>query len=236
MRPRKLWILLVVLTAFLDTHALAGEKPRSGDPIPGWGRWIDPDEDCAVEPTEDRLRIVVPAKAHDLSNELGLMNAPRVMREVDGDFIAQVKAVGKLNPQGQSTIPVRSPFNGAGLFLAGDNGDFVRLERAAIERDGKVLTYLNYEQRDGDEYRNRGGVQLPNRDAYLRVERRGDELLSSVSLDGVRWTPLPVVVVRGDQKISVGLAALSTSSTPFTAEFEEFAIFARLPRFESQKE
>lgn len=231
----KLWIS-AALGLLLSATALADEKPRSGDPIRGWGHWVDPDEDCAVEPTEVRLRIVVPAKAHDLSNELGLMNAPRVVRDVDGDFIAQVKVVGKVNPQGPSTIPVRPPFNGAGLFLAGNNGDFVRLERAAFERDGKVLTYLNYEQRDGDEHRNYGGVQLPNRDAYLRVERRGDELLSSVSLDGIRWTPLPVVVLRGDQKISIGLAAISTSSTPFTAEFEEFAIFARLPRFQSQKE
>lgn len=229
------WLVFGTALVVLTGAGLAeGGPPENGDPIPEWGRWVDPDGDCVARATKDRLEVEVPATPHDLSNELGLMNAPRVMRTVDRDFIAQVRVAGPLNPQGESTIATRLPFNGAGLFLAGREGDHVRLERGAIFRDGKVLTYVNFEQRDGDQYRNHGGIAVPNRDLYLRLERYADQLFGSVSLDGVRWTPLTPLPLRRDQMFSVGLAAISTSSAPFVARFEEFGIFARLPRFEAE--
>lgn len=54
---------LLLLASLLNSPAPADEKPRSGDPIDGRGRWIDPGEHCTVEPAEERLRIVVLARA-----------------------------------------------------------------------------------------------------------------------------------------------------------------------------
>src|SRR4051812_23154191 len=64
----------------------ADDRPRPA--IEGWGDVIDPEGDCRVGLEKGTLTIAVPATSHDLSVEAGNMKAPRVLRGVDGDFIA----------------------------------------------------------------------------------------------------------------------------------------------------
>jgi S1-C subfamily serine protease len=77
------------------------EPERSGTDLAGWGTVIDPDKDCKITPNDKRLTIEIPGKLHELDYDGGLTNAPRVMREVEGDFVATVKVTGdfKLGPK-----------------------------------------------------------------------------------------------------------------------------------------
>src|SRR6476619_733909 len=58
-------------------------QPRA---VVGWGQFIDPDDDCAWRLKNNTLTILVPGREHDLGAERGVMNAPRIMQQIVGDF------------------------------------------------------------------------------------------------------------------------------------------------------
>lgn len=218
----------VVSFCFLltSTAAIIAGEPASGT-FEGWGRLIDPDGDSSVSLDDQVLTIAVPAAAHDLSIELGRMNAPRVVRDVRGDFIAEVRVSAKLQPTEPTTIPDRTPYNGAGLVLFDSEKNYVRLERAAIDRNGHQYNYINFELRyEGESYSHARSVDLKG-DWYLRLERHGDQVCAMLSSDGTRWGalepfPMPVTMETVSQ---IGVTVASSSNTPFQADFHGFQLF-----------
>ena len=117
-----------------------------------------------------KLTIAVPGTLHDLGAEVGKLNAPAVLGDVNGDFVATVKVGGKIEPRGECTRPGGFPYQGAGLLLWNDPGNYVRLERAAILREGKLVPYVNFEQRSKS-LPSGGGRPFPNTPFYLRLAR-----------------------------------------------------------------
>src|SRR5436189_4997988 len=72
--------------------------------IAGWGTAIDPDRDCKFFTSKDSLLISVPGShPHDLAADIDLINAPRILQNVHGDFTIQVKVDGRFAPGGKST-------------------------------------------------------------------------------------------------------------------------------------
>jgi regulation of enolase protein 1 (concanavalin A-like superfamily) len=59
---------------------------------------------------------------------------------------------------------------------------------------------------------------------YLRLERKGSRILGAVSFDGSTWRPLKPIDTVWPAKLKVGLAAISSSSQPFEAQFTEYAL------------
>ena len=95
-----------------------------------------------------RASIFVPAKPHILSAEIGRLNAPRILREVRGDFDARVTVAGVFHPAGRSTVRAyASPYHGGGILLWQDQENYVRLEIAADVQHGKSRPYVNFEYR-----------------------------------------------------------------------------------------
>ena len=108
-----------------------------------------------------------------------------------------------------------------------DRDNYVRLERAGLMRDGRFITYVNFEQtKDGRRIVSQGpGLQdLPT---HLRLERRGGSVYASASQDGVHWMPFPPLEVRLPDEVKIGVAAVNSSSKPFTAELESLNVFIR---------
>ena len=105
-----------------------------------WGDAVDPDRDCKfeLEPREDKVRIIVPGQTHILSAEIGRMNAPRILREIEGDFDVSVRVAGTSHPAGKATTTLYSPYHGAGLLIWQDQENYVRLEIAADLQHGKA--------------------------------------------------------------------------------------------------
>jgi regulation of enolase protein 1 (concanavalin A-like superfamily) len=218
-------VLLVALTAQAGYH--------SGHTIPGWGQVIEPDGDCIVTAGGGTLTVAVPGTTHDLSSYRSIYkkrNAPRVLREVDGDFTVQVKVSGTFEPGKAGTLPGAYPFNGAGLLLWANDENYLRLERNVwITSHGEHSSYLplfEYWKDDRDLTQGTPSTKpfFKGQSAYLRLTRQGNQVRAAVSNDGVDWIKTGPVTVQFPQKINVGVDAINTSKEPFTVEFAEFKL------------
>jgi regulation of enolase protein 1 (concanavalin A-like superfamily) len=224
-------LLVGALAAYLIVGGVAAQeqKPQT---IAGWGTVTDPDGDCAVKAEKGKLTVTVPEGTHDLNPNLGGMKAPRVLREVEGDFTALVKVTGDFTPGDKAASDNTSSFNGAGLLVWQDAKNYLRLERNAWWRPdlGKYGCYppLVEYYKDG-EYQNTnpdGTVEefFKGRSTWLKVERQGDKLTASYSHDGKEWSVAKELTVNLARKVHLGVAATNTAAKPFAVEFEEFRV------------
>jgi regulation of enolase protein 1 (concanavalin A-like superfamily) len=216
---------------FLGSLAIGEGKARAagtpepepkGKDIDGWGLAIDPGDDCKFVPAGKSLTIQVPGTYHDLNPDSGKLNSPRVMRAVEGDFVATVKVTGDFQPNGKTTAPKSVPFNGAGLLVWSDSDNYIRLERGALLRKDKISTTVAFEEREGGY---RGAVHndaAPVGPVYLRMERKGSRISGAISPDGTTWKKLKPIDTVWPAKLKVGLAAINSNSEPFAPKFEEF--------------
>ncbi len=202
-----------------------------GPPAPlsfadGWDKPVDPDGDCKILPDKESLTIEVPAKRHDLMAEQAALNAPRLLRDVTGDFTAQVKVGGDHTPAGPSTAPGGVPFVGAGLVVIAGDGSFLRLERAAVNRFGTTDPYINWEARAAGRLFPAVSAALgpDDKTVVLRLRRQGGRFFGSFSRDGATWTDLPFRNAKLPGAVKVGVAAVTTSAAPFTAQFNDFLL------------
>src|SRR5262249_32616428 len=153
----------------------------------GWGKAVDPDGDCKFSLDQGKLTIKLPGKDHALAFERNQMNAPRVLRDVEGDFVVQVKVHGEYPAGAMSVVESRRPFHGAGLLVWSDEKNYIRLERAELVFGNDNVNYASWElRRDGNFERvgNTGELPLTEKEYYLRIERRDGKFYSGVSSDG----------------------------------------------------
>jgi regulation of enolase protein 1 (concanavalin A-like superfamily) len=195
--------------------------------IPGWGRVHDPSGDCEVslDADRDRLRIEVPGTPHVLSAEDPKlpMNAPRVTRRVRGDFTAAVRVRGRLEPERAKTT-YYDPFHGAGLIVWQDASNYLRLERAVGFIDGRPHPYINYELREGGRLAVSHGITVEDHPLSLKLRRQGGAFSAWYSGDGRRWVRLATVEATLDERVEVGVDAVSSSARRLSAELEKFTV------------
>jgi regulation of enolase protein 1 (concanavalin A-like superfamily) len=205
----------------------------AGHIIPGWGRVIEPDGDCTITTGDGKVTVAIPGTTHDLSSYHSIYkkrNAPRILQEVDGDFMAQVKVSGTFDPGKDGTLPGAHPFNGAGLLLWDNDENYLRLERNVWTMPhGEHSSYLPlFEYWKDDQDLTQGAPStkpfFTGRSAYLRLTRQGNQVRAAVSNNGVDWVETNPVTVQFPEKISVGVDAINTSKQPFTVEFTEFKL------------
>jgi regulation of enolase protein 1 (concanavalin A-like superfamily) len=194
----------------------------AGKELPGWGTAIDPDGDCTISPDGKALAITIPGALHDLNADIDKFNAPRVLRQVDGDFDMTVKVVGDFQPGPKSLNPKSVPFNGAGLFVWRDSDNYIRLERAAIIRQRKLSTFAEFEEREGGSTGAMHNGKLTPGTTYLRLARKGSRIFGFTSKDGKSWTQLRPMDTKWPADLKVGVDAINSSNEPFSVRFEEF--------------
>jgi regulation of enolase protein 1 (concanavalin A-like superfamily) len=229
-RPRRrLLLLAVVVCLIIIVGYLTAQRPKS---VRGWGMLIDLDNDCTVKEEGSKLTITIPGGTHDLNMTLGGMNAPRVLREVDGDFTVQAKVSGEFDPGDEAAKHDIAPFNSAGLLLWQDEKNYLRLERNgwwSIE-DKTIACYAPLIEYyiDGQHRKIRQKVEsadfFKSPSTWLKLERQDGKVTAFYSHDGQEWMTAKEIVVEFPPKIKVGVAAVNTSKKPFTVEFEEFQL------------
>jgi regulation of enolase protein 1 (concanavalin A-like superfamily) len=227
MSGRRSILLPILLASVLAGAAMPGEQGEVLE-IKGWGRVIDPDGDCKFSIEKGRVAVAIPGTVHALSAERGQTNAPRILREVEGDFIAQVKVSGVCPPRSSSLVPARRPFRAAGLLIWLDAGNYIRLGQAGMVFDGKNLTYANFESRKDRRFERVGDASehpLDGEETYLRLERRGGTVIASVSPDGTRWTTLKPLPLDMPSRVQIGIASTHNTSSPFEPWFEGFKLY-----------
>jgi serine protease Do len=209
------------------TRAAGTPEPEpTGRDLPGWGLAIDPDRDCQFLPEGKALTIKTPGTLHDLHPDGGRLNSPRLMRAVEGDFAFKVKVGGDFQPGGTSTSPKSVPFNGAGILIWSDSDNFIRLERAAVSRDGKVSPYVLFEEREGGYPGASHSHGFQGGACYIGVVRKGSRIFGVVSEDGKKWHKLKPIDTVWPARLKVGLSLTNSSSEPLVVKFEEFDLQA----------
>ena len=204
-----------------------GPQPEpAGKPLGKWGVAVDPDGDCKLKDEGKALAIEVPGTLHDLNADINKFNAPRVVREVTGDFSVTVKVVGDFKPGEKALNPKSVPYNGGGIFAWQDSDNYIRLERSAILRNGKPGTFVDFEEREWGSRAAVNNGKLGPGTAYLRLERRGNRIHGFTSANGKDWAALEPIATSWPPRIKVGLNAINSSGDPFAVRFEDFQFTA----------
>ncbi|VTR94191.1 unnamed protein product [Gemmata massiliana] len=100
-----------------------------------YGAWLSPQRDCEFALKNSELRIRLPAVDRTLgsSREGALDGAPRILREVEGNFVAVVRvSVPALDREPDGSGPYRS----GGLIAVGADGSFVMARRGVGSVNG----------------------------------------------------------------------------------------------------
>jgi len=205
----------------------AASTPTSGVIFKGFGTVLDPDGDCKFTVQSDKLTITLPGKDHALCIEQNRMNAPRILRELSGDFIAQVKVTSEMPKGAESVVGSRRPFHGAGLLLWVDEKTYIRLEKAQVVINGETSSYANFELRKDGDFTIGGSTDVTPSDktTYLRLERRGSKVYGAASDDGIQWASLKPMDIELPKTVKVGILAGHNTSSGYDVAFEEFKVF-----------
>jgi regulation of enolase protein 1 (concanavalin A-like superfamily) len=115
-------------------------------------------------------------------------------------------------------------FQSGGLLLWNDRQNFLRLERAGMNRNGLVQTSGYLELCQNGRVAASQVHTVPEQDTYLRMERRGNQVLTAVSQDGRTWVPLQSVVINYPSKVRVGVFAINAAQQPLAVRYEEFRL------------
>ena len=211
-----------------EARARAAAPPvnLAGKALAGWGTIVDPYDDSTFKLEGTALHVTLPGTHKSMEGKGDSIGGPRALRdgEVEGDFTVTVKVVGDFKPDGNSTNPKSVPYNGAGLLLWVDSGNYLRLERATIKRGSKLNTYANVEEYEGGGRAGAYSGALGTGTAYLRLERRRGRILPSVSNDNTTWTAIRPVDVSWPSKVKVGLIAVNSNNAPLVVAFEDFKV------------
>ena len=229
MRRLHLAVLLLITPAL----TLAKPIPRDRESdllVKHWGTPVDPGGECRFRLDDGKLSIKIPGKPHVMSAEIGQTNGPRVLRDVEGDFIAEVRVSGPFPADPHSLIEGRWAFNGSGLLIWGDDKNYIRLERARMHiPNGAWRCWANWELRQnakasGGWNGNNATLLEEAKTVTLRVVRKGDTFTGSYRLDGGAWQELAPMHVPLGKKLQVGVVALQNTAAGYEATFEALRI------------
>jgi hypothetical protein len=195
--------------------------------ITGWETPVDPVGDTLFERGGEKLTITLPCKIRPFPTQAGKLDAPRLLRDVRGNFIAQVRVAATFRPNGHAP-PVCGLWAGIALI---DRGQFVRVERKQVKSpfglpQADNLSITRGQNGFGVVTRgSRSNLSL-SEPAYLRLERRGDLLRALWSRDGKKWLHVaepPSVILPC--RLKVGVFAKATAEAGlFKAVFDQFTL------------
>jgi regulation of enolase protein 1 (concanavalin A-like superfamily) len=188
-----------------------------------FGEPVDPDGDCKFVLDDRVLRIRVPGGCHLLDPCSRLTNAPRAVRDVEGDFTAQVKV--RLFMPAWPTVG--TPNFHAGMVVWHDERTYYVVGRTiSREGDKAQVGASGAALADGRQQFGwgAGGGGLDAETVIFRAVRTGNTVKLSMCGDGQTWLEAPPATTNFPSKLAVGVYAGHNSGTPFLAEFEDFTV------------
>jgi regulation of enolase protein 1 (concanavalin A-like superfamily) len=234
--------------------ALAAPVPKAADrgafASSPWGKPIDPDKGSKFSFGKSSLTIEVPGKDRDLWPRRDRMNAPRLLRDAEGNFAAEVRVTGDFDADEALPGVVKRPVLAAGGLVVINSRDENHCVRWLIgaAREGKAskprASFAVLSQYSPPSIRSYGegssnwplGRRL--RQAYLRVEVEhgetfGTQVRHLISADGKEWvnlmprtrehTPL-------SKKLKVGVVAVANVKAPLKVTLDRFKLTPLKPK------
>ena len=222
-----LMLVSILLTAS-NSHQLCFAADPDSDQAPStWGTVIDPSGDCQITTSNGTLTVAVPGSDHALCIEMGRTNAPRILREVSGDFAAQIKISAKFATAPASLVTGRRPYQSAGLLVWQDSGTYVRFELAHMMVGDQTMDFASLELRRDGLFEIPGYAEthpLQGSEVFLRIERHGDQITASESSNGAEWKPVGSLTLSLPKGIQVGVSVGNNTSSAVTVEFSDFLV------------
>ena len=216
-----------LLLQFNDT-AGRYELPGKTTPAPllaGWGEFIDPLGGGRVRVDEDTIDLSAAGISADYWTDVGGRLAPRVLREVIGDFSAEVTVQPTFNLSQSWNRNPDSIYQSGGLLVDAGVQRWIRWEQAFSRRDNHTLHEETFRS---------GRASVDNRatkewdsakPVRLRLARHGDLFTTAWQQDGAAWIESPAQRNLGwPQKIRVGLMVVNPCTRACSARFTDFKI------------
>jgi hypothetical protein len=230
---------LVTLSALLLVCA-ASATPAPEPFVAGWGKPVDPDRDCQFRRDNGALVIEMPGTDHDYDTLRERVNAPRLLREFEGDFEMQLRFRIECRPSIKSTVKGQ-PSHVAGGFLVIPPESFGLLFyrfQYGVTGEGARADGYTAQLCRGDKGGHVSGECDKNWEkwpfkakpeyVYLRLMRNGALLDYSISPDGKLWASAGGLnLLSLPSKVKVGLVAFTTSSDPSKVRFDQLKISRR---------
>lgn len=219
----------------LACSALAAPAPRPF--VTDWGKPVDPDKDCKITRDKGALIMEMPGSVHDYAPYGKRVNAPRLLREFEGDFEMQVRLRIDCRPSLQSTVEDKPSYVSAGYLIIPPDNFWTKCFRMDYRIagqgdgvDGCLATMVGNREGTGKvgavgykplEWPFKGKPQY----VYLRLERWGFVLSYKISADGKSWVDTGGGGMSGlPSKLAVGLVACTTSTDPSKVVFDQLRI------------
>ncbi|MCW4006776.1 MAG: DUF1349 domain-containing protein [Candidatus Bathyarchaeota archaeon] len=158
------------------------------------------------------LTITAPGNQYIALSQKSNFDAPRILQNVTGDFIATTNVTGNFDQDGFR----------AGLLVWGDQDNYLRFEKWG--RDKLLLYgYLNG-------FENNKHVSTTSCDMlYLKLEKFGSTVTASYSYNEISWITIYSYTLNTVDPVEVGLFAINVGSATFNAEFDYFHICPNSP-------
>jgi len=218
--------LLAALSAGLIL-SLARADDKKPQTIKGWGTVVDPDGDCRVTEENGMVTIAVPGTYHDLTHSEGRdqLNSPRVLQEIKGDFVAQVKVNSFPLPAENTSTSNGVCFVSSGLLIWVDGDNFIRMDRAAIAE--LPTPFLLVERYEKGKQVSQKYEMIDDKGMHLRITRSGAKLVFESSEDGNKWIAVHSEEVTLPGTVSVGVLAINTTTKEFAPQLEGLKVTAK---------
>jgi regulation of enolase protein 1 (concanavalin A-like superfamily) len=215
MRKRFLIVLSVLLALTLTVSygaSFAAAAPAYNDEFtttslqPFW-EWVNPTTSSySLTDHAGWLRITAPTGVALVANK----NAPRLLQNVTGGFVATTCVNGSFTQSGYR----------AGLLLWKDAQNFIRLEKMG---SNQILFYGYIAGHEDYVTISATAANL----VYLKLEKSGSTITASWSTDDITWHPASrQLTFASADPLEVGVFVINvgSGSTPFSADFDYFHI------------
>ena len=231
-------LFLVVASAAL---AAPVPKPTEKEKIEArFGKVVDPKGDSKFALDGDKLVITLPAnetRGHDYEGDprhgtkalTKTTTAPRLEREMEGDFTATVRVTIKLDPKAKH---IRDKYDwtflAGGIDVAWAEREWYSLSACQQEEKGKVVKGYHDDTPNSFSKGGSAGLrvrfELPDA-SWVQLKRSGKRIEYSVSTDGREFRSiLSNSKDLPEGKLTLSLSAHHSSDKEHTVTFDEFKV------------
>ena len=143
-----------------------------------------------------------------ISNE----NAPRLVQPADGDFTIETQV--DFTPE--ANTPQANEFQGAGLIIWQNSGNFLRLEVSAWKGKYYGVDFIYYDTSDPNgAYHDNGGQMLDLAfTTSLRIQRKGNIYTASWHSYNDPWQPISKTFTMSSDRVLAGLLLMNAPALP----------------------
>jgi regulation of enolase protein 1 (concanavalin A-like superfamily) len=193
-----------------------------------YGSVFDPKEGVEFRPSGGSLHIKLPrGKKFLLAPQHEFFNAPRVLRDVKGDFTATVRVSFPIRSEVPAKFSnIREGWAGGGLVVWLDNANFLTVTRDEKPFGKTPGEYFRSEARSKLSVRGESEAAETGTAGYVRVSRLGNRFVGSYSTDGKKWKHFGKhdFSWEADTVVKVGVIAENGLDAPFELIFDEYVL------------